>query len=339
MGLPPSQAVLAQAHGLSGKTMTTQSANEDHAAPEVTVIVVSYNTRALTLKAIETLYANTHATAMRVIVWDNASADGSAEAVRDAFPQAEVIASQENLGFARANNVVAEMADTPWLLLLNPDTETHPGAIDNILAFAKAHPEAGIVGGRTVFPDGSLNIASAWRRITAWSLFTQTTGLARAMPRSDIFNYEAMGGWKRDSVREVDIVVGCFLLISTELWRRLGGFDQRYFMYGEDADLCLRARKLGYRPMITPDAEIMHLVGASTAKRADKVVAVMRAKAQLVRDHWAAPMVPVGVAQLWLWAFARRVGAATSRDPEQKARLRQIWDQRGSWLAGFPAAR
>ena len=147
MGLPPSQAVLAQAHGLSGKTMTTQSANEDHAAPEVTVIVVSYNTRALTLKAIETLYANTHATAMRVIVWDNASADGSAEAVRDAFPQAEVIASQENLGFARANNVVAEMADTPWLLLLNPDTETHAGAIDNILAFAKAHPEAGIVGG------------------------------------------------------------------------------------------------------------------------------------------------------------------------------------------------
>ena len=136
------------------------------APPELTVAIVSYNTRALTLKAVETLYANTHRTAMRVIVWDNASADGSAEAVRDAFPQAEVIASQENLGFARANNVVAEMADTPWLLLLNPDTETHDGAIDNILAFARAHPEAGIVGGRTVFPDGSLNIASAWRRIS-----------------------------------------------------------------------------------------------------------------------------------------------------------------------------
>jgi GT2 family glycosyltransferase len=309
------------------------------AAPELTVAIVSYNTRALTLKAVETLYANTHRTAMRVIVWDNASADGSAEAVRDAFPQAEVVASQENLGFARANNVVAEMADTPWLLLLNPDTETHDGAIDNILAFAKAHPEAGIVGGRTVFPDGSLNIASAWRRISAWSLFTQTTGLARALPGSDLFNYEAMGAWKRDSVREVDIVVGCFLLISTDLWRRLGGFSERYFMYGEDADLCLRAKKLGYRPTITPDAEIMHLVGASTSKRADKAVAVMRAKAQLVRDHWAGPMVPVGIAQLWLWALARRVGAVASRDPEQKARLRQLWEQRGSWLAGFPAAR
>lgn len=305
---------------------------------ELTVIVVSYNTRDLTLKALETLYANTHAARMHVVVWDNASADGSAEAIAAAYPQAEVIASRENIGFARANNAVAERATTPWLLLLNPDTETHPGAIDNLLAFAKAHPEAGITGGRTVFPDGSLNVASCWRRISAWSLFTQTTGLARALPDSDLFNHEAMGGWKRDSVREVDIVVGCFLMIPTELWRKLGGFDTKYFMYGEDADLCLRARALGYRPMITPDAQIMHLVGASTAKRADKVVAVMRAKTQLVRDHWSPAMRPVGLAQLWLWALARRAVAAAARDPQAKARLRRIWDDRRQWLAGFPAA-
>src|SRR5204862_107439 len=225
--------------------------------------------------------------AMRVVVFDNASSDGSAAAVAAAFPEIETIAHPENIGFAAANNLVAETVTTPWLCLLNPDTETHPGAIANLLAFAKANPKAGIVGGRTVFPDGSLNQASCWQRITPWSLFTQTSGLARAFPRSTLFNPEAMGGWQRDSVREVDIVVGCFLLTSTELWRRLGGFNRRYFMYGEDADLCLRARALGYRPMITPDAEIMHLVGASTAKRADKTVAVMRAKATLVRDHWA----------------------------------------------------
>ena len=215
------------------------------AAPELTVIVVSYNTRALTLACLDTLFANTHRTQMRVVVLDNASADGSAQAVRARFPQVECIASAENLGFARANNQVAAAADTPWLLLLNPDTETHPDAIDNILAFAKAHPRAGIVGGRTVFPDGSLNPASCWRRIGVWSLLTQITGLSRRFPNSGLFNYEGIGGWRRDSVREVDIVVGCFLMISTELWRRLGGFDLRYFMYGEDADLCLRARALG----------------------------------------------------------------------------------------------
>lgn len=309
------------------------------AVPELTVIIVSYNTRALTLRAVETLLASTSVTPMRVVVWDNASADGSAEAVRAAFPAVEVVASAENLGFARANNAVAATAGTPWLLLLNPDTETHPGAIDALLAFSKANPRAGIVGGRTVFPDGTLNPASAWRRITPWSLFTQTVGLARAFPRSALFNREAMGEWRRDSVREVDIVVGCFLLIATDLWRALGGFDERYFMYGEDADLCLRARRRGYRPAITPDAQIMHLVGASTASRADKVVAVMRAKSQLVRDHWSPALVPLGLAQLWAWALARRIGAAVSRDPGQRARLRTIWDRRRDWLAGFPAAR
>lgn len=305
------------------------------AEPEVTVIMVSYNTRALTLRAVETLIENSPGLAMRVVVFDNASADGSAEAIAARFPDIEVVAHPENIGFARANNLVAEGVTTPWLCLLNPDTETHVDAITNLVAFAKAHPEAGIVGGRTVFPDGSLNVASCWRRITPWTLFTQTVGLNRLFPNSDLFNREAIGGWRRDSVREVDIVVGCLLLTSTDLWRRLGGFDTRYFMYGEDADLCLRARALGYRPMITPDAEIMHLVGASTKKHADKVCAVMRAKATLVRQHWPSWLVGLGIAQLWTWALARRIGAALARSPDEKARLAQPWQRRRDWLAGF----
>lgn len=302
---------------------------------ELTVIIVSYNTRELTLRAVETLLANSPGLAMHVVVFDNASADGSAQAVATRFRQVEVVANLDNVGFASANNRVAETATTPWLCLLNPDTETHPNAIVNLLAFAKAHPEAGIVGGRTVFPDGSLNPASCWRRISPWSLFTQTFGLARLFPGSELFNHEAMGGWLRDSVREVDVVVGCLLLTPTELWRRLGGFDTRYFMYGEDADLCLRARKLGYRPMITPDAQIMHLVGASTKKRADKVVAVMKAKATLIRDHWSKPLVPLGIAQLWLWGLARRLAAMLASSPEQQDRLIRIWLERRTWLAGF----
>ena len=305
------------------------------AEPEVTVIMVSFNTRELTLRAIETLIENSPSLAMRVVLFDNASADGSAEAIAARFPDIEVVAHPENIGFARANNLVAAKVTTPWLCLLNPDTETHADAITNLVAFAKAHPEAGIVGGRTVFPDGSLNVASCWRRITPWTLFTQTVGLNRLFPNSDLFNREAIGGWRRDSVREVDIVVGCLLLTSTDLWRRLGGFDTRYFMYGEDADLCLRARALGYRPMITPDAEIMHLVGASTKKHADKACAVMRAKATLVRQHWPSWLVGLGIAQLWTWAMARRIGAALAHSPDEKARLAQPWQQRRDWLAGF----
>ena len=96
-------------------------------APELTVAIVSYNTRELTLAAIRTLFETTRATRMRVVVWDNASTDGSADAVAEAFPEVELVRSDENLGFAAANNRVAEAAETEWLLLLNPDTEVHAG--------------------------------------------------------------------------------------------------------------------------------------------------------------------------------------------------------------------
>lgn len=307
--------------------------------PELTVIIVSYNTRDLTLKCLETLYATSSDVAMRVVLFDNASADGSADAVAEHFPQTELIRSPENIGFARANNLVAESITSEWMLLLNPDTEVHEGAISNLLAFSKQHPEAGITGGRTVFPDGSLNIASCWRRMTPWSLFCSTFYLTRLFPGSELFNPEAMGGWKRDTVRKVDIVVGCFMMLPTALWRKLNGFDARYFMYGEEADLCLRAARLGYQPMITPDAQIMHLVGASSTKHVDKALRVAKAKATLIRDHWKGGFAPVGIAQMWLWGAMRRivtglVGAVSGRT-EQRDRWRLLWKRRRDWLAGY----
>ncbi|MDH5453308.1 MAG: glycosyltransferase family 2 protein, partial [Paracoccaceae bacterium] len=178
----------------------------------LTVIVVSYNTRELTLAALRTLFAQTRDTAMKVVVFDNASDDGSADAIAAEFTNVQLIRSSENLGFARANNLVAEKADTEWLLLLNPDTEVHAGAVDRLVAFAQAHPKAGIYGGRTVFPDGSLNMASCWMRITPWSTVCSAFGLSAIFPNSAIFNPEAIGGWQRDTVRDVDIVVGCFFL-------------------------------------------------------------------------------------------------------------------------------
>lgn len=308
---------------------------------ELTVIIVSYNTRALTLACLETLFAATHVARAHVVVFDNASGDGSAEAIAERFPQVELIASPENLGFARANNIVAAAARTEWLLLLNPDTEVHDGAIDRLLAFSRARPAAGITGGRTVFPDGSLNIASCWMRITPWSAFCMATGLTAALRASALFNPEGMGSWQRDTVREVDIVVGCFLMIRRALWAELGGFDLKYFMYGEEADLCLRARALGYRPAITPEAEIMHLVGAASGQRADKMAMVAKARATLIRDHWPAWQVPLGLGLLWLWAALRRAATATlalsgrTRARAAAENWRTIWARRGEWLAGY----
>ncbi|MBE9640459.1 glycosyltransferase family 2 protein [Salipiger mangrovisoli] len=309
-------------------------------APELTVIIVSYNTRALTLKALETLYATTRLTRFHTVVLDNASSDGSAEAIAEAYPQVELIASRENLGFARANNLVAEAARSDWLLLLNPDTECHENAVDALMAFSKAHPEAGITGGRTVFPDGSLNIASCWMRITPWSAFCKAAGLSSLFSHSMVFNPEAMGGWQRDSVREVDIVVGCFMMVRRSLWQELGGFDLKYFMYGEEADLCLRARALGYRPMITPDAQIMHLVGAASKSQARKYALLAKARLTLMQDHWPGWQLPFGRATLAFWVGSRAlltglVARLSGRGQEAARKWADIWSDRHDWLKGY----
>lgn len=331
-------------------TATTSSILAGHGrcpqqgAPSLTVIVVSYETRDLTMRCLETLVSTTGALRPEIIVIDNASSDGSADAVAAAFPEVILIRSQANLGFAAANNLAARHARGAYLLLLNPDTETRPGAVEALLAFARTHPEAGICGGRTVFPDGSLNPASCWNRMTPRSLLFSAIGLSTAFPRSTFLNPEGIGGWPRDSVREVDIVVGCFLMIPRALWERLGGFDMRYFMYGEEADLCLRVRRLGYRPMITPEATIMHLVGASSGKKADKVVLLARAKATLIRDHWRPATVPAGLFFLWLWCATRWAASlALSVLPGTAQRRRRetwgtVWRRRGDWLAGYGSA-
>lgn len=316
------------------------------ADPILTVVMVSYNTVRLTLAAIRTCLETTRETPFRLVVLDNASTDGSADAIAEAFPaadfpQVELIRSDENLGFARANNVVAQQVRTEWLLLLNPDTECHPGAIDNLVDFALANPQAGIWGGRTFYGDGRLNPASCWNRITLWSMICRATGLYSVFKRSEMFNPEAIGDWPRDSAREVDIVVGCFLLIGKDLWDRLGGFDLKYFMYGEDSDLCLRARALGARPMITPEARITHFYGASTKLRSNKIAAVAKARATLIRDHWPAWQVPIGLGLMWAGAALRRVASGLGGRMFGGAWIEwaqihgAVWDNRADWLQGY----
>ncbi|MEX0654173.1 MAG: glycosyltransferase family 2 protein [Phycisphaeraceae bacterium] len=310
----------------------------DHAAAPaaVAVIVVSYNTRELTLACLRSLHEQTRVTEVEVLVVDNASTDGSAEAIGAQFPQVRLFALEDNLGFAGANNYAAQRTAAPYLLLLNPDTVVLDGAVDRLVAFAAAQPGAGIWGGRTLFADGSLNPTSCWRRPTPWSAFCQGVGLAAVFRGWRMFDREAMGEWARDSVREVDIVTGCFFLIRRELWDRLGGFDPAFFMYGEEADLCLRARRLGATPMMTPDATITHYGGASERVRADKMVRLFVAKSQLFARHWGAGVAWFGRRTLDLWALTRLtaltvLGLVQPHRREQAATWRAVWARRRAW--------
>lgn len=305
--------------------------------PSLSIIIVSYNTKAVTLDCLRSVYAHPPAVPFEVILIDNASPDGSAEAIAREFPQVKLIASKENTGFAGGNNVAAAQATGRRILLLNPDTIVFENSLTALWDFAEQNPDCGIWGGRTLFEDGSLNPTSCWARITPWSLFCSATGLTWAFPKTTLFNPEAYGGWKRDSVRQVDIVTGCFLMIDRALWERLGGFDPLFFMYAEEADLCLRAAKLGFRPTITPAAEIVHLGGRSEASPTEKIIKVTRGRVTLIRKHWPRLQQAVGLALYRFWAFSRRLASHVIADPKGGSRDKWqiIWGRRSEWLRGY----
>jgi GT2 family glycosyltransferase len=298
---------------------------------DVSILIVTYRCRDAARACLASL-RETVSVPHEVIVLDNASGDGTVEMVRSEFPGVRLIASEENLGFALGCNRAAEEARGEYLLLLNPDTEAHERAVENLLAFARAHPEHGLYGGRTLDPDGSVNPGSCWGAPTLWSLFCFATLLTSAFKRTRLFDPESLGGWKRDTVREVDIVTGCLLLAPRTLWRELGGFDTRFFMYGEDADLSLRAAALGYRPAITPDAVVTHEIGVSSAAREDKLMLLFRGKATLLRKHWRGLRLRLG---LGLLAAGLGLRSLLSRGP-QPSPWTQVWRNRGDWLAGYP---
>ena len=324
-------------------TVPAPAVPEAAGAPVVSILVISYNTRAMTLDCLRSVIVET-TVPYELIVVDNASPDGSAAAIAEAFPEIRLIASDRNLGFARGNNVAAWEARGRYLLLLNPDTIVLDRAIDRLVAFAERTPEAGIWGGRTLFPDGSLNPSSVFGDVTLWSVFCRTTGLSLIFPRSAFFNPEAYGGWNRDSERAVDVVQGSFLLIRRELWRALGGFDPSFVMYGDEADLCLRARDRGAQPRMTPEATIVHFHGASSSRRADREIMTLTAKATLVRRHLPAWQRRPALLLLSVWPWTRMVSGQalarlTGRQELAEAAVRwgDVWRARTRWLSGYPA--
>lgn len=310
--------------------------------PKLSIIVVSYNTRDMTLACLDSIYQQTRTTKFEVLVVDNASSDRSADAIARHPMRPKLMALENNLGFARANNLAAREANGEFLLLLNPDVIVKNGAIDALMAFAQKKTDAGIWGGRTVFADGSLNPSSCWGRMTPWNLFCRATGLTGLFPKSEYFNGEAYGGWQRNSIREVDIVSGCFFLIQRKLWDRLGGFDPLFFMYGEEADLCLRAAQLGAQPAITPNATIIHFGGASETAHTAKMIKLLSAKASLIKRHWHPRLVSLGLAlnAAWPWSrwLALRAGWLVLGRPEYRDRAatwQEIWRARHLWAQGY----
>ncbi|WP_319562185.1 glycosyltransferase family 2 protein [Marispirochaeta sp.] len=303
---------------------------------DVSIIIVSYNTARLTCDAVASVYHRTRNISFEIIVVDNNSDDESVALLQQNFPSLRIICLETNIGFAAANNLAAETARGRYFLLLNPDTIVLSSSIDKIVSFADENPRYGIYGGSTFYGDMSRNPTAGWNMSTPWSLLCSASGLSSLFRDSRRFNPESLSWWNWNKPMEVDIVTGCFLLIPSELWHRLGGFDTRFYMYGEDADLCLRSAAINRFCIIVPDAEIIHFGGASESIRADKLIRLLRAKTQLFRKHWGNVGSTYAVIMLKIWSLSRTIvfRILTLFDKKHEGSFRswqKVWISRREW--------
>jgi GT2 family glycosyltransferase len=232
--------------------------------PRVSIIVVNWNVRDLLRDCLTSVRASTAMPegACQVIVVDNASADGSVAMLNDEFPWVQTIANTENIGFGRANNQALAHCRADIVLLLNPDTVVYPGALDAMVAAMEADPSIGVLGCRLVYDDGRLQRWTAGRYPSLWSAANHFLFLDRILAPLGIL---ASMYLSVDHARAMDVdwVTGACLAIR----REAAGdtlFDEQYFMYGEDVDLCHRVKQAGWRIVYDPTSTILHYHGAST---------------------------------------------------------------------------
>jgi N-acetylglucosaminyl-diphospho-decaprenol L-rhamnosyltransferase len=224
------------------------------------VVIVAYRSREMVRVCLDSLRANPPSCPMTVVIVDNDSRDGTAELVAGEYPEVELIASPENLGFAAATNLGARRGEAPYLLALNPDTAVTAGALDAVIAVLEEHPEVAVVGPRLERPDGSLDHASKRGFPTPMSALGHFSGLGRRSAAAG-----RLAAYRAPEIESgpVDAVNGAFMLMRRSAFEAAGGFDEDYWMYMEDLDLSYRLAQEGWRSWYEPAATVMHVKGGT----------------------------------------------------------------------------
>ena len=247
---------------------------------DLAIVIVNYNTCDLLRDCLESIFANRGDFSFQVCVVDNNSSDGSAALVRETFPQVRLVESQVNGGYAYANNLGLRAMgfDTPpqpdpgyprYALLLNSDTMLPPSALQDMLAFMEAHPEAGAAGPRLVLPNGELDRACRRSFPTPAIACFRLTGLSFLFPRSERFGRYNLSYLDPAVTTEVDSVVGAFMMARGQAIQQVGLLDEDFFMYGEDLDWAFRIKQAGWTIYYNADVTVLHYKEASSkGKRA-----------------------------------------------------------------------
>lgn len=267
--------------------------------PAISVIIVSYNVRDLLENCLHSLFSAVEGSSAEIFVVDNSSDDGTVDMVRQRFPSVQLIANDENLGFARANNLALARARGETLLLLNPDTLVQEDTIATMLRFFRENEDVGMAGCKIIKPDGTLEAACRRSFPSPWVSFTKLTGLSSLFPHSRLFARYNLTYLNEDESYEVDAISGSFMMLRRAVYDEIGGLDETYFMYGEDLDWCYRTQQAGWKLYYVHSTKIVHYGGESTKRSSiDATAEFYRAMQVFARKNLGLSPVTSGVISL-----------------------------------------
>lgn len=262
-------------------------------SPDLSIVILNYNVKELLINCLDSIFKNKKSTdKWQVIVVDNASEDGSVEAVKEKYEIAssktprndkvrshmssgntvELVGNKKNLGFAAGNNVGVKKAKAPVVLFLNPDTEVIDGAISKSLKFLESNPDIGALTCRVELPGGRLDYSCHRGFPTPWNAFCYFSGLSKLFPHSSLFARYSATHLDISKTHEIDCLTGAFMMVRKIAGEQIGWWDSDYFWNGEDIEFCFSLKEKGWKIFFYPEVKIIHYKGSSAAKEKAKTI-------------------------------------------------------------------
>jgi len=255
---------------------------------DLSIIIVNYNVKEFLQNLLHSIEKASLNISHEIIIVDNASDDGSVELISEKFPSVRLIANTENLGFGKANNQALKIASGKYLLLINPDTIVSEDTLDKMISFFENNSDAGLAGCKILNPEGSLQLACRRSFPGPWTSFCKVTGLSTLFPKSKLFARYNLTYLDENKTYEVDAISGSFMMMRKETYDKVGGFDEEFFMYGEDLDLCYRIQQAGFKVFYSHTTQIIHYKGESTKRsRLDETKVFYDAMHLFVKKHFS----------------------------------------------------
>lgn len=252
---------------------------------DISFIVVNWNTKDFLLRCLQSIQDTSIGFDYEIIVVDNASTDGSADAVRKEYPFVKLVLNSENYGYAKGCNIGMQEGIGRHFCILNSDVIILQGCTQRLLRYMRNNPGVGMCGPRTLNPDGSLQ-HSCCQRHSLWKTLCKALAISKVFPKSYFFSGIDMLWWDHDSTREVDIIIGAFWLIRRSAIEEVGMLDERFFMYEEDMDWCYRFAERRWKIVLVHDAQCIHIGKRSSSNDPDRFLLELRkAVLQFHRKH------------------------------------------------------